>query len=166
MAFEVFACLYSNAMFEILAYVFENYVHANSVVTLPALQRQLFSLHFDQHVIERALLWLQDLKTQAHQLVEHPVVPDRTARSMRILASWEQKRLGTDNWAYLCFLQSIGKLSDAKLELVLDRVTATPAALLSLQDLKLIILMVYWSLNDEPDDLLLDELCDSPRTIH
>ncbi len=153
-------------MFDVLAYVFENYANASSVVALPALQRKLFALNFDQNAIERALLWLEGLTTHAHGLVELPGVSENRPRSMRVLASWEQKRLGPGNWAYLCFLQSIGKLSDAQLELVLDRVTATPVSSLSLKTLKLIILMVYWSLNDEPDALLFDELCDNTRTMH
>lgn len=31
---------------------------------------------------------------------------------------------------------------------------------LSLDDLKIIVLMVYWSFGEEPDALVLDELCD------
>jgi len=30
----------------------------------------------------------------------------------------------------------------------------------SLDDLKIIVLMVYWSMGQEPDALILDELCD------
>jgi Smg protein len=45
-------------------------------------------------------------------------------------------------------------------ELVIDRAMAAPGAPLSLEDLKIIILMVYWSFGEEPDALILDELCD------
>ena len=31
---------------------------------------------------------------------------------------------------------------------------------IELDDLKIIILMVYWSFGEEPDALILDELCD------
>ena len=38
----------------------------------------------------------------------------------------------------------------------------------SLDELKIIILMVYWSFGEEPDALVLDELCDDPsdRVAH
>jgi Smg protein len=38
----------------------------------------------------------------------------------------------------------------------------------SLDDLKIIILMVYWSFGEEPDALILDELCGDAqvRTAH
>ena len=37
---------------------------------------------------------------------------------------------------------------------------AVPAEELTLDDLKIIVLMVYWSFGEEPDALILDELCD------
>jgi Smg protein len=45
---------------------------------------------------------------------------------------------------------------------------ATPGDPLALDDLKIIVLMVYWSLGEEPDALVLDELCDdtSDRIAH
>jgi Smg protein len=45
--------------------------------------------------------------------------------------------------------------------MVLDRAMAAFAdPVLTLEDLKTIVLMVYWSLGEEPDALVLDELCD------
>ncbi|MEO7940881.1 MAG: DUF494 family protein, partial [Burkholderiaceae bacterium] len=34
---------------------------------------------------------------------------------------------------------------------------------LDLEDLKIIVLMVYWSFGEEPEALVLDELCDDTR---
>ena len=45
-------------------------------------------------------------------------------------------------------------------EIVLDRAMAAPGDPVALDDLKIIVLMVYWSLGEEPDALVLDELCD------
>jgi Smg protein len=36
---------------------------------------------------------------------------------------------------------------------------------MSLDDLKIIVLMVYWSVGLEPDALVLDELCDDDSRI-
>ena len=43
-----------------------------------------------------------------------------------------------------------------------------PGEPLALDDLKIIVLMVYWRFGQEPDALLLDELCDdaSDRVAH
>ena len=45
-------------------------------------------------------------------------------------------------------------------EVVVDRAMAAPGGPVSLDDLKIIVLMVYWSVGEEPDALVLDELCD------
>jgi len=41
-----------------------------------------------------------------------------------------------------------------------DRAMAVTTHPISLDDLKIIVLMVYWSAGIEPDALVLDELCD------
>ena len=43
-------------------------------------------------------------------------------------------------------------------EMVIDRATAIGSGPLDLEDLKIIVLMVFWSLGEEPDALILDEL--------
>ncbi|MBP6778234.1 MAG: DUF494 family protein, partial [Piscinibacter sp.] len=53
-------------------------------------------------------------------------------------------------------------------EMVIDRATAIPGGPVDLEDLKIIVLMVFWSLGEEPDALILDELFvdESERAIH
>ena len=53
-------------------------------------------------------------------------------------------------------------------EMVIDRATAVGSGPLDLDDLKVIVLMVFWSLGEEPDALILDELFVAPedRLIH
>jgi len=53
-------------------------------------------------------------------------------------------------------------------EMVIDRATAIGSGPLELDDLKIIVLMVFWSLGEEPDALILDELFVDPedRLIH
>jgi Smg protein len=53
-------------------------------------------------------------------------------------------------------------------EMVIDRAVAVGGGSLDLDDLKIIVLMVFWSLGEEPDALVLDELfIDSEdRVIH
>jgi Smg protein len=53
-------------------------------------------------------------------------------------------------------------------EVVIDRATAIADQHLELEDLKIIVLMVFWSLGEEPDALILDELFvdEDERLIH
>jgi Smg protein len=69
---------------------------------------------------------------------------------------------------FISFLESAGVLPAPMREVVIDRAMAAPGAPVSLDDLKVIILMVYWSFGKEPDALVLDELCDdvTDRVAH
>jgi Smg protein len=51
------------------------------------------------------------------------------------------------------------------MELVIDRAMATPGHTLSLDQLKLIVLMVFWSLNQPAEMVLAETLLDS-STVH
>jgi Smg protein len=76
--------------------------------------------------------------------------------------------LGVQCIGFISFLESAGVLPAHMREVVIDRAMAAPGAPVSLEDLKIIILMVYWSFGQEPDALILDELCEdtSDRIAH
>jgi Smg protein len=59
-------------------------------------------------------------------------------------------------------------LTPSMREMVLDRAKAAGEAPIDLEHLKIIVLMVFWSLGEEPDALILDELSISGdhRSVH
>ena len=69
---------------------------------------------------------------------------------------------------FIRFLESAGVLPPPMREMVIDRASAIPGGPLDLEDLKIIVLMVFWSLGEEPDALILDELFvdEEDRLIH
>jgi len=84
----------------------------------------------------------------------------QSGTSMRVYSVAEQNHLGSECLGFLTFLESANVLSASMREIVVDRAMAAPGDPVCLDDLKIIILMVYWSLGEEPDALVLDELCD------
>jgi Smg protein len=72
----------------------------------------------------------------------------------------EQDHLGAETLGFVSFLESAGVLPPHMREIVMDRAMAAPGDPLALDDLKIIVLMVYWSVGEEPDALVLDELCE------
>ena len=61
-----------------------------------------------------------------------------------------------------------GVLSASMREMVIDRAMDVGGGPMELEDLKIIVLMVFWSLGEEPDALVLDELfvASEDRLIH
>ena len=62
-------------------------------------------------------------------------------------------------------LESAGVLPPQMREIVIDRAMVLAGRPMALDDLKIIVLMVYWSMGVEPDALVLDELCDDPQRV-
>ena len=58
----------------------------------------------------------------------------------------------------LAWPSQAGVLPAPMREMVIDRAMAVGSGPVDLDDLKIIVLMVFWSLGEEPDALILDEL--------
>lgn len=157
-------------MFEVLVYVYENYWRGDACPELPQLERKLSAIGFDAEEIRAALLWLDGLNLAAQSTLwlDGPAVPElddtlavsQSPGSMRVYSVAEQNHLGADCLGFVSFLESAGVLPPPMREVVLDRAMAVPGEQVALDDLKIIILMVYWSFGEEPDALVLDVLYD------
>ena len=162
-------------MFEVLVFVYENYWRGDACPEPAHLERKLHAVGFDAEEIQDALAWLDDLTLAARGLGQStPIDPDskhctlatgqtlpQSVDSMRIYTMAEQAQLGVQCLGFVSFLENAGVLPAHLREIVLDRAMATPVRPVPLDDLKIIILMVYWSLGMEPEALVLDELCDN-----
>lgn len=159
-------------MFEVLVYVYENYWRGDACPEIQQLGRKLSAAGFEQEEIDQALQWLEGLQRASHdtQLIDisepAPELRTPSAHSLRVYSVQEQDRLGAQCLGFVSFLESAGVLPPHLREVVLDRAMAVPGAV-SLEDLKIIVLMTYWSAGVEPDALVLDELCDDvDRVAH
>jgi Smg protein len=150
-------------MFDVLVYLYENYWRPDACPDHDQLTRKLTSVGFESDEIQEALSWLDGLATSAQSYVG-----EQAANSVRVWSAAEQEHLGDASIGFISFLESAGVLRPAMREMVVDRASAISAGPIGLEDLKIIVLMVFWSLGEEPDALILDELFveDQDRLIH
>jgi Smg protein len=164
-------------MFEVLVYVYENYWQGDACPELHQLSRKLTAVGFEAEEIQAALVWLNGLNIAAQNTqiglpgassadaaglgrpLPHGFV-QQSPGSLRVYSVAEQQHLGAQALGFVGFLESAGVLPPHMREIVIDRAMAAPGDPLALDDLKIIVLMVYWSFGEEPDALVLDELCD------
>ena len=161
---------YIGPMFEVLVFVYENYWRGDACPELDQLGRKLSAAGFESDEIDQALQWLAGLNTASRTTHAIDISPTDTPpadvmraaspHSMRIYASPEQDQLGAEGLGFLSFLEAAGVLPAHMREIVIDRALAVPQRPIDIDDLKIIVLMVYWSVGIEPDALVLDELCD------
>jgi len=155
-------------MFEVLVFVYENYWRGDACPEPEQLGRKLSAQGFEPEEIQQALVWLDGLNVAAQgtelEAEAAPEMPAQSIHSMRVYSVAEQDHLGSQCLGFVSFLESAGVLPPSLREIVMDRAMAAPGDPVSLDDLKIIVLMVYWSMGREPDALVLDELCEDTST--
>ena len=154
---------YSDCMFDVLVYLYENYWRPDACPEPRQLARKLTAVGFENDEIQEALSWLDGLAVTA----QHAATP-QSELGTRVYTAAEREQLGDDSIGFISFLESAGVLPPAMREIVIERAMAAGGSPIELEDLKVIVLMVFWSLGEEPDALILDELFVDPqdRLIH
>ena len=150
-------------MFDVLVYLYENYWRPDACPDHAQLTRKLSAVGFESDEIQEALSWLDGLAGAAESYVG-----EQGEHSLRVYSPSEQEHLGEASIGFISFLESAGVLPPPMREIVIDRANAISGGSLDLEDLKIIVLMVFWSLGEEPDALILDELFvdEEDRLIH
>lgn len=131
-------------VFDVLIYLFENYMDGD-VDLAPdpdVIRTELLEAGFPQPEINKAFDWLESL-TEQH--VIHPV----SSPAFRIFSAREMARLDAECRGLLMFLEQSGILTPTSRELVIDRVMAFNEEVISLENLKWIVLMVLFSQPNE-----------------
>jgi Smg protein len=151
-------------MFDVLVYLYENYWRPDACPDHDQLSRKLSAVGFESDEIQEALHWLDGLTP----LADEGAVRPQHDHSLRVYLPQEQELLGEDSIGFIRFLEAAGVLPPEMREMVIDRAMAAGSGPLDLDDLKIIVLMVFWSRGEEPDALILDELFVAPedRLIH
>jgi Smg protein len=150
-------------MFDVLVYLYENYWRPDACPDADRLARKLSAVGFESDEIQEALRWLQGLAA-----LSDSYVGEQSAWAQRVYSAQEQEHLGETSIGFISFLEAAGVLAPPMREMVIDRAHAIAGTPLDLEDLKVIILMVFWSMGEEPDALILDELFvdEEDRLIH
>ncbi|HOB67498.1 DUF494 domain-containing protein [Ottowia sp.] len=153
-------------MYEVLVYVYENYGGGGDCPDRHRLGRRLSNAGFERGDILQALQWLDGLDCAADGIcvASRPDAPPASwpaaPGSLRVYSPREIEYLGANCIACLMFLENAGALAPELRELVIERALAASDEPLALDDLKIIVMMVYWRMGASLDALVLDELCD------
>ena len=142
-------------MFDILVFVFENCRQADVSHDPERVARKLSAAGFDDMEISAALSWLAGV-VRAPQRSLAPLPESSTA--FRAYAPKELAKLDADCRGFLLFLERSGILSPASREHVIERALATAGETLSLDQIKLIVVMVLWSQQAPASQLVAEEL--------
>jgi Smg protein len=149
-------------MIDVLVFLFENYFDISTHPESDTLARKLSAAGFDPEEVSFALDWLDELK------LARPIEFSTNGRSIRVFTEEEQTRFATGCLDFIVFLESAGVISPPQRELILDRALLLPDGVISLEKLKVVVLMVMWSQEQTLEPLIIEELlnADSDTLAH
>lgn len=158
-------------MFDVLVYLYETYYRPDACPDSAALAKKLSAVGFEEEEISKALGWLTDLAETTHELADQYPRQTVFSHGTRIYAAQELDALGTAAVGFVQFLESAKVINPIQREIVIERALAASEMPISLDKLKVIVLMVLWSQGEEPDGLIFDELFldeddATPRMLH
>lgn len=140
-------------MYEILVYLFENCRQADVAYDRESVAKKLSAAGFEDSDISEALHWLAGVGHAGHAvgITESP-------SSFRVFAPRELAKLDSACRGFLMTLEHSGILDARNRELVIERALAASGDSLSLDQLKLVVLMVLWNQQTPSSQLLAEEL--------
>lgn len=141
-------------MFEILMYLFESYIDAGSYPAPDKLTRKLSAAGFEGEDIDEALTWLSALRLQNSD--DYPAILNHAG--MRFFAELEQERISAGARQFLLFAEQQFMITAVEREIIIDRAIALQLTDLSIEKLKLIMLIVLWDRHQDLSPLLIEEL--------
>ena len=141
-------------MYDILVYLFENCQHAELAYDRERVAKKLSAAGFEDSDISEALHWLAGVRV-AHS-VREPLPDSRS--TFRAYAPRELAKLDAQSRGFLLTLEQSGILNADTRELVIERALAANGDTLSLEQLKLVVLMVLWNQQMPTSRLLAEDL--------
>lgn len=142
-------------MYEILVYLFENCQQREVAYERERIAKKLSAAGFEHADISEALHWLAGI-SRAPQ-AEPVVLPD-SKRTFRAYAPRELAKLDAQCRGFLLTLEHSGILTPQDRELVIERSLAASGASLTLEQVKLIVLMVLWNQQTPTSQLVAEEI--------
>lgn len=148
-------------MYEILAYLFANCERSDLSHDRGGIARRLSAAGFDDGDISEALTWLAGV-VRGPQRTGTPL-PD-ARRALRAYAPREIAKLDAGCRGFLIYLEQERILAPEMREHVIERALAASGDALTLEQLKLIVLMVLWNERTPASRLIAEELSAAGRT--
>jgi Smg protein len=145
-------------MYDILVYLFENCQQYEVAREKERVAKKLSAAGFDDSEISEALTWLAGVVRGPHRsLAPLPA----SGAAYRADAPKELAKLDAECRGLLIYFEQSGILSPQTREHVIERALAVNSAGLTIEQLKLVVLMVLWNQQTPSSRLIAEELLSS-----
>ncbi len=139
-------------MFEVLMFLFENYMDGNISLKMDnqTIISELERFGFIRYEIDRALAWLHGLN-EFQKTAEN--APKITPHAMRFYMPMETEQLGEEGIGFLFYLERMRILDPLTREIVIDRLMVLDNREINLGRIKWVVLMALFNQPDKKSAL-------------
>ena len=126
---------------DVLLYLFQNFIDGEIEIEPDRdyIEEQLMDAGFDEHEIDKAFIWLDDLATKQQE--QGPLRP----HSFRQFTEEEMDKVDLECRGFLLYLENMGVLTPETRELAIERVMALDSHEFDIERLKWVLLMVLFN---------------------
>ncbi len=141
-------------MFDILMFLFESYIDVGNYPDSDKLSLKLTAAGFEDDDIHLALNWLAGL--QQLSVANYPDAINQAG--VRCFAEEETQHISAEALRFLLFWEQSKIITPVEREMIIDRAMAVGRDNLPLDKVKLIALIILWSLREELDPMLVEDM--------
>ncbi len=141
-------------MFDLLIYMFENYLSSKNNLDFANMTLELEAAGFNNKDIEIALDWFSELKEMSTKIPESHSL--KLNNKLRIFTEKEKEKISFDSLGFVLFLEQAKILNSIEREIIIDRAMALNQNIINIDEVRWIVMMTLWT-NDKENDYLFVE---------
>ena len=142
-------------MLDLLIYMFENYLSTQNQLDFNNMTQELEAAGFDNDEIQKAFDWFAQLKLMADKI---PLNSELEANDkLRIFTESELEKIACDGLGFILFLEQAKVLNSIEREIIIDRAMALSHNIISIDEVRWIVMMALWNNGRENDYLFVED---------
>lgn len=150
-------------MFELLIYMFENYLSSKSYLDFNNISMELEAAGFDNDDIEEAFDWFSQLKAMSDKIPQAIDAKENT--HLRIFTEKEYKKISSEGLGFILFLEQAKVLNSIEREIIIDRAMALNQNIISIDEVRWVVMMALWNNGKENDYLFVEDALYNKDTL-
>ncbi|MDA7751221.1 DUF494 domain-containing protein [Methylophilaceae bacterium] len=150
-------------MFELLIYMFENYLSSKSYLDFNNISMELEAAGFDNDDIEEAFDWFSQLKSMSDKIPK--AINANENNNLRIFTEKEYKKISSEGLGFILFLEQAKVLNSVEREIIVDRAMALNQHIISIDEVRWVVMMALWNNGKENDYLFVEDALYNKNTL-
>ena len=142
-------------MFDLLIYMFENYLSSKPYSDFTNITQELEAAGFGNKEIKNALDWFTQLEKLADK--DNVSIKHKYKNTIRIFTDNERNKITTEGLGFILFLEQANILNSIEREIIIDRAMALNQNIINIDEVRWIVMMTLWNNGRENDYLFVED---------